>query len=52
MDAEKQRRLKKLGGRVTTVADLLDLNDAEKAVIELRIESVATTQKRTAAASK
>src|SRR5262245_13857742 len=46
MDAKKKRKLQKLGGRVTTVAEFLDLNDAEQAIIELRLELAAAVRKR------
>ena len=38
MDAKKKRKLRKLGGRGTTVAEFLDLSEAEQAVIELRLD--------------
>jgi predicted transcriptional regulator len=42
MDAKKKRKLQRLGGRVTTVA--------EEAVIELRLELAAAVRKRRTAA--
>jgi predicted XRE-type DNA-binding protein len=50
MDAKKKRKLRKLGGRVTTVAEFLDLSDAELAVIELRLELAAAVKKKRTAA--
>ncbi len=44
MDAKKKRKLQKLGGRVTTVAEFLDLSEAEQAIIELRLAVYCTTQ--------
>jgi DNA-binding XRE family transcriptional regulator len=50
MDAKKKRKLQKMGGRVTTVAEFLDLSEAEAAVVELRLELAgAMRKKRTAA---
>ena len=37
MDAKKLKRLKELGGRVTSVQELLGLTDDEMAVIEARL---------------
>jgi DNA-binding XRE family transcriptional regulator len=51
MDAKKRRKLKKLGGRVTTVAEFLGLHEAEEAIIELRLELSAAVKKRRTAAS-
>ena len=50
MDAKKKRKLRKLGGRVTTVVEFLELSDAEQAVIELRLELAAAVRKRRTAA--
>ena len=50
MDAKKKRKPRKLGGRVTTVAEFLDLNEAEQAIIELRLELAAAVRKRRTAA--
>lgn len=50
MDAKKKRKLQKLGGRVTTVAEFLGLNEAEEAIIELRLELAAAVKKRRTAA--
>jgi predicted XRE-type DNA-binding protein len=50
MDAKKKRTLRKLGGRVTTVSEFLDLNEAEQAVIELRLDLAAAVRKRRTAA--
>ena len=41
MDARKRAKLKKMGGQVTTVRKFLGLNDAEAAIVELRIELAA-----------
>ena len=50
MDAKKKRKLRKMGGRVTTVAEFLDLSEAEQVVIEMRLELAAAVRKRRAAA--
>ncbi len=50
MDAKKKAKLKKMGGRVTTVQRFLGLNDAEAAVVELRIELASAVRERRAAA--
>lgn len=50
MDAKKKRKLQKMGGRVTTVAEFLDLSDAEQAIIELRLELATAVRKRRTAA--
>jgi phage-related protein/predicted XRE-type DNA-binding protein len=50
MDARKRAKLKKLGGRVTTVRKFLGLDDAETAVVELRIELAAAVRERRMAA--
>jgi len=50
MDAKKRARLKKLGGRVTTVRKFLGLNEAEAAIVELRVELAAAVRARRIAA--
>ena len=37
MDARKLKKLKAIGGRVTTVQKFLDLSDLDMAVIEIRV---------------
>lgn len=39
MDSRKQKKLKKMGGRVTTVQEFLKLGDEDVAVIEARLVS-------------
>jgi DNA-binding XRE family transcriptional regulator len=50
MDAKKKRKLKKMGGRVATVAEFLDLSEAEASVVELRLELAGAVRKKRAAA--
>jgi predicted XRE-type DNA-binding protein len=50
MNAKKQARLKKMGGRVTSVRKFLGLNDAESAIVELRVELAAAVRERRMAA--
>ena len=50
MDAKKKRKLQKMGGRVTTVAEFLGLSEPEQAIIELRLELAAAVRKRRTAA--
>ena len=50
MDAKKKRKLQKMGGRVATVAEFLDLSAAEAAVVELRLELAGAVRKKRAAA--
>jgi DNA-binding XRE family transcriptional regulator len=50
MDAKKKRKLQKMGGRVATVAEFLDLSEAETAVVELRLELAGAVRKKRAAA--
>jgi predicted XRE-type DNA-binding protein len=50
MDARKKRKLQKLGGKVATVAEFLDLSEAEAVVVELRLELAAAVRKRRSAA--
>jgi DNA-binding XRE family transcriptional regulator len=50
MDAKKKRKLQKMGGRVATVAEFLDLREAEAAVVELRLELAGAVRKKRAAA--
>jgi predicted XRE-type DNA-binding protein len=50
VDAKKKRRPRKLAGRVTTVAELLDLSEVEQVVIELRLELAAAVRKKRTAA--
>jgi DNA-binding XRE family transcriptional regulator len=47
MDAKK---LEKLGGRVTTTQEFLELIDAEAAIVELRLELAAALRKHRVAA--
>jgi predicted transcriptional regulator len=39
-----------MGGRVTTVAELLELSEAQAAVVELRLELAGAVRKKRAAA--
>jgi DNA-binding XRE family transcriptional regulator len=50
MDAKKKRKLQKLGGRVTTVAEFLNLSEPEQVISELRLELAAVVRKRRTAA--
>jgi DNA-binding XRE family transcriptional regulator len=50
MDAKKKHKLQKMGGRVATVAEFLDLSEAEAAVVELRLELAGAVRKKRAAA--
>lgn len=50
MDEKKKRKLQKMGGRVTTVAEFLELSEAEAAVVELRLELAGAVRKKRAAA--
>jgi predicted transcriptional regulator len=50
MDAKKKRKLQKMGGRVATVAEFLDLSVAEAAVVELRLELAGAVRRKRAAA--
>lgn len=50
MDARKKRKLHRMGGRVATVAEFLDLSEAETAVVELRLELAGAVRKKRAAA--
>jgi DNA-binding XRE family transcriptional regulator len=50
MDAKKKRKLQKMGGRVATVAEFIDLSEAEAAVVELRLELAGAVRKKRAAA--
>jgi predicted XRE-type DNA-binding protein len=50
MDAKRKRKLQELGGRVTAVAEFLGLDEAENAIIELRLELAAAVKKRRTAA--
>jgi len=45
MDAKKKKKLKQLGGRVTTVKEFLKLTDEDMAVIEARISIAAAIRK-------
>lgn len=40
MDERKRKALAKLGGRITTVSEFLDLTAAEEALIEMRLQLV------------
>ena len=46
MDAKKIKKLKKLGGRVTTVRDFLGLSEEDMAVIEARITLAKAVKQR------
>jgi len=49
MDSRKKRKLREMGGRVTTAAEFLGLSQAEAIVVELRLELAdAVRKKRTA----
>lgn len=50
MDAKKLKRLKKMGGRVTTVKELLGLTDADEVIIELRLQLAQAVRQRRMAA--
>jgi DNA-binding XRE family transcriptional regulator len=50
MDAKKRSKLRKMGGRVTTVAKFLGLTEAESAVIELRLQLAEAVRARRVAA--
>ena len=50
MDAKKKRKLQKMGGRVATVAEFLNLSEAEATVVELRLELAGAVRKKRAAA--
>jgi predicted transcriptional regulator len=45
MDATKRKKLKKLGGRVTTVKELLGLDEHDVAAIEARLTMAAAIRK-------
>lgn len=46
MDAKKTRKLKRVGGRVTTVKDFLGLSEEDMAVIEARITLAKAVKQR------
>jgi DNA-binding XRE family transcriptional regulator len=46
MDTRKRTKLKKMGGRVTSVREFLGLSEAEAAVVELRLELAAEVRNR------
>jgi len=46
MDAKKTRKLKQMGGRVTTVQDFLGLSEEDMAVIEARITLAKAVKQR------
>ena len=50
MDIKKRNKLKKLGGRVTSVREFLGLSQAEAAVVEIRVELAAAVRERRLAA--
>lgn len=50
MDAKKKRKLQKMGGRMATVAEFLNLSEAETAVVELRLELAGAVRKKRAEA--
>lgn len=52
MDAKKRKRLRNVGGRVTTVAEFLDLSEADEVVIELRLDLAAAVRKKRTAARR
>lgn len=46
MDERKRKALKKLGGRVTTVSEFLELTSAEERLIEMRLALVDEVRAR------
>lgn len=46
MDAKKRRKLRAMGGKVTTVREFLGLTDAEAAVVELRLQLAQAVRER------
>jgi ribosome-binding protein aMBF1 (putative translation factor) len=50
MDTRKKNKLKKLGGRVTSVREFLGLSQAEAAVVEIRVELAAAVREKRRAA--
>jgi DNA-binding XRE family transcriptional regulator len=50
MDPKKRRKLRAMGGRVTTVKEFLGLTPAEDAVVELRLQLAEAIRKRRIAA--
>jgi DNA-binding XRE family transcriptional regulator len=50
MDAKKLKKLAKMGGRVTTVKELLGLTDADEAIIEMRLQLAKVVRERRHAA--
>jgi predicted XRE-type DNA-binding protein len=50
MDGKKRRKLRSMGGRVTSVKEFLGLTDAEAAVVELRLQLAEAVRKRRIAA--
>jgi DNA-binding XRE family transcriptional regulator len=50
MDPRKRRKLRAMGGRVTTVKKFLGLTPAEDAVVELRLQLAEAIRKRRIAA--
>lgn len=50
MDAKRRRKLRAMGGRVTTVNEFLGLTDAEAVVVELRLQLAEAVRKRRMAA--
>jgi len=50
MDAKKRTKLKKMGGRVTSVREFLGLSEAETAIVELRLELATAVRERRVAA--
>jgi predicted XRE-type DNA-binding protein len=50
MDIKKKNKLKKLGGRVTSVREFLGLSQAEAAVVEIRVELAAAVREKRLAA--
>ncbi|HEX7480091.1 MAG TPA: XRE family transcriptional regulator [Polyangiales bacterium] len=46
MDAKKTKKLKQMGGRVTSVADFLGLSEEDMAVIEARLTLAKAVKQR------
>ena len=49
-DTKKKNKLKKLGGRVTSVREFLGMTDTEAAVVEIRVELAAAVREKRLAA--
>lgn len=50
MDPQKIKKLRKLGGRITTAREFLGLTDAESTLVELRLELAEAVRKKRLAA--